>query len=333
MPEWERFGLSLASAWRGELTTVRHIVHVPPSRRIAEDGRIRAGLIYDESRLNRSRISVAWVSANTWAYKSIYGTVEFQFDWKDILGNKGIYWVEAMPYSPAAYRFLLTERSVPSRLAVPYDPLSDDGPLQFSGGKWYWNAKFTSEFMVEEDLRLTRTTGLDFVNHHPKICRVSSLCQDRRSNPQPQTTGGRMLSFILGHDIHSLDAHLRPSQDSPTNRHDLLDTALAGIELELIINEQFQFPRSFVGTRPAKMWFKGPSLYTVWTGRKPPETCFHLSRRGRIAKRLLQRLSATILTYRDGPLCRINFSSKSGRAVPRPRSANTRSSRKRSSPR
>lgn len=62
-----------------ELTTVRHVVHVPFARRIVEDGRIKAGLVYDESRLNKSRISVAWVSANTWGPGSIYGTVEFQF--------------------------------------------------------------------------------------------------------------------------------------------------------------------------------------------------------------------------------------------------------------
>jgi hypothetical protein len=194
-------------------------------------------LIYDESRLNRSRISVAWVSANTWAHGSIYGTVEFQFDWTDILGNKGIYWVEAMPYNPQAYRFLLTERSVAPRLAVPYDPLVGDGPLLFSGGKWYWNAKFTSEFMIEEDLLLNRTTGLDFVNHHPNICRVSSSCKDRRSNPTSNATGGRILSFISGRGVHSLDAHLRPSQDPPGNR--LLDTALSGIELALTDKTDF----------------------------------------------------------------------------------------------
>lgn len=239
MPEWERFALSRVSSFKAELTTVRHIAHVPLSRRIVEDGRIRAGLVYDESRLNRSRISVTWVSANTWAYGSIYGTVEFQFDWKDVLGNKGIYWVEAMEYRPAAYRFLLTERSIPSRLALPYDPLVGDGPLLFSGGKWYWNAEFTSEFMIEEDLRLTRSTGIEFVSHHPRICRASPACKDLRSNPTPAQTGGRLLSFVLGHDIHSLDIHLKPSQDSPADRDDLLDTALDGIKHALIDETEF----------------------------------------------------------------------------------------------
>jgi len=39
--------------------------------RIGEDGRIKTGLVYDQSWLNKSRISVAWVSANIWAQGSI----------------------------------------------------------------------------------------------------------------------------------------------------------------------------------------------------------------------------------------------------------------------
>jgi len=34
---------------------------------------VKPGLVYDESRLNTERISVAWVSANTWGVGSIYG--------------------------------------------------------------------------------------------------------------------------------------------------------------------------------------------------------------------------------------------------------------------
>src|SRR5262249_58283084 len=63
--EWERFKLNKTNSV--ELTTVRDVGHVPAARRIVEDSRIKAGLVYDESRLNTSRISVAWVSANTHA--------------------------------------------------------------------------------------------------------------------------------------------------------------------------------------------------------------------------------------------------------------------------
>ena len=64
--EWEKFAFVPGEGSSRDLTTVRHVVHVQFARRIIEDGKIKAGLIYDESRLNKSRISVAWVSANTW---------------------------------------------------------------------------------------------------------------------------------------------------------------------------------------------------------------------------------------------------------------------------
>ena len=90
--EWVRFRFEIGSAASSELVTVRHVVHVPFARRIIEDGRIKAGLVYDESRLNTSRTSVTWVSANTWGPGSIYGTVEFRFSWADIVAGQKLYW-------------------------------------------------------------------------------------------------------------------------------------------------------------------------------------------------------------------------------------------------
>jgi hypothetical protein len=82
MKEWETYKIKAEPETVGtELDMVRHIVHVPDARRIIEDRKIKAGLVYDESRLNQSRVSVTWVSANDWVYGSIYGTVEFQFNW------------------------------------------------------------------------------------------------------------------------------------------------------------------------------------------------------------------------------------------------------------
>jgi hypothetical protein len=55
MKEWEKYKIKGDLAKAGaELNTVRHIVHVPTARRIIEDRKIKAGLVYDESRLNRS---------------------------------------------------------------------------------------------------------------------------------------------------------------------------------------------------------------------------------------------------------------------------------------
>jgi hypothetical protein len=113
------------------LDTVYHVAHVAGARRILEDGRLKAGIVYDESKLRKSRIAVTWMSANTWAYGSIYGNVAFSFSWKKQVARKNIYWVEAIPsYRPAAYRILLSDRDLNSKYVQPYDPETDRGPLR-----------------------------------------------------------------------------------------------------------------------------------------------------------------------------------------------------------
>ena len=125
------------------------------------------------------------MSANTWGLGSIYGTVKFRFSWDDLVGFQNIYWVEAMEsYSPNAYRFLLSNRYIQSDLVTPYDPVKDQGPLQYKDGKYYWNGSFTSEFMIEDDLSLDRCIGLDFVQHHAGICRpFGGKCEERQKQP------------------------------------------------------------------------------------------------------------------------------------------------------
>jgi hypothetical protein len=245
MKEWEKYKIKGDLAEAGaELATVRHIAHVPDARRIIEDGKIKAGLVYDESRLNRSRISVSWVSANTWVYGSIYGTVEFQFDWETLIEGKKVYWVEAITrYNPTAYRFLLTTGDLnASSVVEPYNPIKDDGPLRKSGNRWYWNGdNLTSEFMIDDDLHLRKTTGLNFVSHHPQLCRAfGSSCVDRRDNPTRDETGGRVLAYVLGHEIHVLDKYLKPTGGQ--DRNQLLDTAYNGLHAALYDETDFGGP-------------------------------------------------------------------------------------------
>jgi hypothetical protein len=144
-PEWFRYQIRIPQPTQRRhqdgivLTEVHHVAHIPEARRILEDKRIRTGLVYDESRLNRSRTCVVWASANVWpSLGSIYGNVQFAFDWSDILGNRKVYWVEAMPgYNPDAYRLLLTDRDLDpgvARKVVAYDPSVDKGPLRERDG-------------------------------------------------------------------------------------------------------------------------------------------------------------------------------------------------------
>jgi len=233
MPEeWSSFDFNIAPN-SSELTTVRHVAHVPHARRIIEDGRIKAGLVYDESRLNTSRISVAWVSANTWGPGSIYGTVEFQFKWNDLIASRKIYWVEAMQnYKPPAYRFLLSKRDILPGLIKPYDPAKENGPLKLKDNVYHWNGNRTSEFMIDDDLTLDRCTGIDFIIHNSNICSsFGNQCADRMQQPSPQRTGGRILSFVLGCSSHKLDGHFRPEGATPGFAP--LDIAYSGLQFFL----------------------------------------------------------------------------------------------------
>jgi hypothetical protein len=244
--EWEEFKFEIGNENSNELTTVRHIAHVPTARRIVEDGRIKAGLIYDESRLKTWRINVAWVSANTWGLGSIYGTVELQFAWADLVAGRKIYWVEAKNYNPKAYRLLLSKRDFPAGTIKPYDPAKDEGPLRVKDGKYHWNGAYQSEFMVEDDLSLDRCTGLDFVLHHKVYCRVLPIgCEDRQKQPTTQRTGGRMLSFVLSNGEHILDKHLKPPGSEQV--FTALDMGYQGIEEFLPTQVRFGGPISADG--------------------------------------------------------------------------------------
>jgi hypothetical protein len=204
---------------------------MPGARRILEDGRLRAGLIYDESRLNKSRTCVTWVSANTWAPGSIYGNVQFSFNWSDLIKGRHFYWVEAMTYSPHAYRLLLTDRDIKhSRHLTPYDPSSDKGPLRDRNGVWYWNGEYTSEFMIEGDLDLTDCIAFDFISHHSTKCRLNGRNCPECGAPTYRI-GGRVLAFLLGNNLHAIDHVLKlPSKfDAARLLGDAVDTGVDGI--------------------------------------------------------------------------------------------------------
>ena len=223
MTEWTHYRIGIpnggaSSSDDGQLLeTVYHVVHLPIARRILEDGHLRSGLVYDESRLRKSRICVTWLSANTWAPGSIYGNVQFAFPWNKQIRKRHCYWVEAIPsYNPPAYRILLTDRDrSESRHVREYDPASDNGPLREHKGRWYWNGSYTSEFMLESDVSLKDCRGFDFISHHSSICRPNG-----RGCPDFETTsekvGGQVMAFLLGNGLHTIDHVLKqPSRSDP----------------------------------------------------------------------------------------------------------------------
>jgi hypothetical protein len=213
MSEWSQFDFTIEnplSINTPELVEVHHIVHLQHSRRIFEDGQLRAGLIHDESKLNRSRLCVAWLSANYWHNGSIYGTVRFSFDWKRIIKDRSLYRVEVMDYPNPAYRLLLTDRDMSNDKRVTvFDPAKERGPIRYKNGGWYWNARYTSEFMVESDLSLSIAKSVSFVDH--------SKCRESRSCPEQKTAwhiaAAQTFAFLLGNGIHCVDQLLREEND------------------------------------------------------------------------------------------------------------------------
>lgn len=207
MSEWARFNFRIEDPLPfhiRELNEVYHIVHLRISRRILEDRELRAGLIHDESKLNKTRLCVTWLSANDWSnYKgSIYGTVRFTFDWEKIIENRSLYKVEVMEYKNAAYRLLVTDRDMSeSKRVVPFDPSKEKGPVRYKNGRWYWNGKFTSEFMLESDLSLKQAKSLSFVEHGG--CRESRACTEQET--PKHTAAAQTLAFLLGNSIHCVD--------------------------------------------------------------------------------------------------------------------------------
>jgi hypothetical protein len=216
MSEWSQFGLVFQRGATpkdaSELETVYHIVHAKTCRRILEDERLRAGIIGDESVLKTTRISVVWTSANHWAYGSFYGNVRFGFDWARFAQGKNIYWVEAIAYGNPAYRLMVTDRNLANGLVTPYNPETDEGPLRKVAGIWYWNHRYTSEFMIDRDVSLREATTLDFVRH--SRCRESRSCGDEKIGEY--RIAGQVIAFILGNSIHCVD-HLLTKEERLTS--------------------------------------------------------------------------------------------------------------------
>jgi hypothetical protein len=198
--EWKEFKVgtsSLRANWTNQdcfpFETVSHVAHILPSLSILEEERIRAGLVFDESKLNKQRILVSWVSPNDWASGFRYGTVRFTFDWRALIDGLYIYWVESIAYGIPACRILLTSQEH-NNFEV-YDPKRKDGPWWYdeSTGDHYYNAKHCLEFMIESDLPIAKGVKIDFVKHHYCWCSI------HRTSPRRCSELGMIDSIAASH--------------------------------------------------------------------------------------------------------------------------------------
>lgn len=169
------------------LETVRHVTHIRHALSVLDDARIRRRLVYDESRLNSTRVHVVWLSPNNWNQGSRYGNVEFVFDWRTLIAGRQAFWVGAAVYQPIACRILLSATDYSQLGFKPYDPALGDGPWWYdtANDKHWWNGDYCLEVLVESDVSLGTATNMTFTSHHPQRCNndPGGGCRDARYAP------------------------------------------------------------------------------------------------------------------------------------------------------
>ncbi|SRR5712692_828595 len=167
MSEWITFRVGTPSTrqnWSNPDCTpfhaVYHVSHIIPSLSILQNKKIHAGLVFDESKLNKDRLLVSWVSPNHWSPGSRYGTVQFCFDLRQLIQGKNYYWVESIAYGVRACRILVTPNE--HKGLAQYDPTVGDGPWWYDKDKdeHYFNGNYCLELMLEEDLAIDAETTL-----------------------------------------------------------------------------------------------------------------------------------------------------------------------------
>lgn len=188
--EWQKFRVGKPSKRPGwtdpkcqSFSQISHVSHFNNAINIFQAGLINAGLVFDASLLNRSRILVVWLSPNDWhgAGGFRYGNIRFNFDWEKLIADKNYYWVESIAYGIPAARILVADKDYSSKL-TPYDPTIGDGPWWYDKGSntHYRNGNICLEFLFERNISLSEITSFDFVNHHGKFCCIDpDNCPDR----------------------------------------------------------------------------------------------------------------------------------------------------------
>jgi len=189
-PEWKQFvvgKLSTQKYWSEpscqSFNEVFHVSHIQSALNIVSEGKLKSGLIFDESKLNEERILVNWVSPNDWdgAGGFRYGHIRFTFNWKKLIEGMNFFWVESIAYGIPACRILVTKKDYSDTLQL-YDPTLRDGPWWYDeeNDKHYRNGNYCLEIMVERDLHLSEAIKLDFVRHHPSYCCLPNICKEQK---------------------------------------------------------------------------------------------------------------------------------------------------------
>jgi len=183
---------------------VSHVTHRFRVEEILRVGKLAGRIVYDDSTLNETRTHVVWLSPNTWAYGSRYGSVSIDFDWASLTRSRHPYWVEVAQYKPHACRILLTKNELNLKEhpnLKSYDPTLRKGPWWYDtkSDTHYYNSDYVLEFMIEGDLPLSKVLETTFTRHNPSMCseypKSPSSCQylDRSE----QTAAARLVATLV----------------------------------------------------------------------------------------------------------------------------------------
>lgn len=209
---------SIAYDHRKEFSKVYHVTHLPASKYLLESQNIEPHLIQDKSKLNTERIKVIWLSPNTWYKGSLYGNIQFTFDFNKIIIDKNFYAVEVMDeYTPHACRILITAKDYSSHpLLESYNPENKyDGPWYMdSNGVNYYHESYNIEFMLDDELlSLKDASQIDFVNHHPEYCNMEDYGACKYLNKSRDFAKMHFVSYIIANDIKLKNLNLYLDKD------------------------------------------------------------------------------------------------------------------------
>lgn len=201
------------------MDTIAHTTHVQQAVDIVRSGTVAAGLVFDKSKLKRTRIRVVWLSPNDWYYGFRYGSVQFHFDVAELIAGMKAYYVETAEYNTRAPRILLTDRDS-CNVLTPYDSRKRYGPWWHDDKrrKHYFNGNHTLELMMESDLSLMDASKITFVKHHNDFCSChpKSPAHCKELGFQADRAGSFFIARLVGEKLASKVAALLTESSGPS---------------------------------------------------------------------------------------------------------------------
>jgi hypothetical protein len=224
----EKYKTSSESFGSKLMNTISHVAHIETAVEILRTGCIKSSLVFDESKLNTTRIKVIWLSPNEWVDGYMYGTIRFNFDTNTLFSEDKhlkFYWVEVKEYRNHACRILVTTKEYDYEL---YDYTNKEEGIWWydkENKKHYFNAKYTLEIMYEVDeIEVKEHKFIDIVHHSIDKCNMTKrldndICLEQ-SSQSIDLRGARFLNALLLNNLKN--AKISPTLVTKKNQISLV---------------------------------------------------------------------------------------------------------------